>query len=114
MDTFLAVCGALALMAVTAVAVYLIVVLVQVKKTAQSAEVLLNNLNEETAKLQKVTGAVSEAAEFVSGVVGHGAASTLGMAGAFLRGFFGKSGKNGEKDEEESESPRRKGSGEES
>jgi uncharacterized protein YoxC len=86
METVLIICAVLFTVAVLVIAVFLVMMLIQARRTAHEAEALLKNLNEEMAVIKKVTGILSSISEnFNSPVFKIGS-----MAAKFITTMFKK------------------------
>ncbi|MCB4790381.1 MAG: hypothetical protein LHV68_00675 [Elusimicrobia bacterium] len=59
MSIVLIICAVLFTVAISVVTVFLVIMLIQARRTAHEAEALLKNLNEEMAVIKKITGVFS-------------------------------------------------------
>ena len=63
MSAILIICVVLVTAAVLVISVFLVMMLIQARRTAHEAEALLKNLNEEMAVIQQIIGVVSSISE---------------------------------------------------
>ena len=86
METVMIICAVLFTVAVLVVAVFLVMMLIQARRTAHEAEELFKNINEEMVVVKKITGIFSSISEnFNSPVFKIGA-----MAAKFVASMFKK------------------------